>query len=198
MSAPNKNFDPVMPAALDPANLQEAVDAALVAIAAAADLAALKQARIDHAGDRSPLALANREIAALPPSAKAASGKAVGAARGQVNQALKAREADLKQAERERILTAERVDVTMLNDREPIGARHPIHTISEHIADAFVSIGYGVVEGPELESEWFNFDALNIDRDHPARTMQDTFFVGTPDSGAVLRTHTSPCRSAPC
>ncbi|MEZ5118940.1 MAG: phenylalanine--tRNA ligase subunit alpha [Candidatus Nanopelagicales bacterium] len=192
MSAPNKNFDPVMPAALDPANLQEAVDAALAAIAAAADLAALKQARIDHAGDRSPLALANREIAALPPSAKAASGKAVGAARGQVNQALKAREADLKQAERERILTAERVDVTMVNDREPIGARHPIHTISEHIADAFVSIGYGVVEGPELESEWFNFDALNIGRDHPARTMQDTFFVGAPDSGAVLRTHTSP------
>ena len=144
MSAPNKNFDPVSPAALDPANLQAAVDEALAAIAGAQDLAALKQVRLDHAGDRSPLALANREIGALPPSAKAEAGKAVGAARGQVTQAMKAREAELKQAERERILTSERVDVTMGSDREPVGARHPIHTIMEHIADAFISIGYGV------------------------------------------------------
>ena len=107
MSAPNKNFDPVAPAALDPANLQAHVDSALAAIVGAQDLAALKQVRLEHAGDRSPLALANREIGALPPSAKAAAGKAVGGARGRVNQALKAREAELVEEQRQRILTSE-------------------------------------------------------------------------------------------
>ncbi len=112
VSAPNKNFDPVLPAALEQENLDAAVTAALQAIAAAQDLGELKQARIEHSGDRSPLALANREIGALPPSAKAGAGKAIGAARGRVNQALKAREAELKEAERERILTSERVEVS--------------------------------------------------------------------------------------
>jgi len=83
------------------------------------------------------------------------------------------------QAERdEHVLREEAVDVTLPWDRVLRGARHPITTISERIADVFVAMGYEIAEGPELEAEWFNFDALNFGKDHPARQLQDTFYVG--------------------
>lgn len=192
MSAPNKGYDPVEVAALAPENVQAAVDEALSAIAAASDLDELKAVRIAHAGDRSPLALANREIAALPPAAKADAGKRVGAARGQVRQAVEARQGVLEQERDERVLIEEAVDVTMPYDRDRLGARHPLTTIQERMSDIFVAMGYEVADGPEVETEWHNFDALNLGPDHPARSMQDTFFVESPNSGVVLRTHTSP------
>ena len=169
-----------------------AVAAAEQAFAAASDLDQLKSARIEHAGDRSALALANREIGALPPSAKAEAGKRVGQARARVKQALAQRQQVLEAERDERVLVEEAVDITKLYDRDPAGARHPLSTIQERMADIFVAMGYDVVDGPEVESEWHNFDALNLGPDHPARSMQDTFFVESPDSGVVLRTHTSP------
>ena len=152
-------------------------DEALAAIAGADTLDALKQVRIDHAGDRSPLALANREIGALPPQARKDAGQRVGQARGAINQALAAKTAEVEAAEEERALVTEAVDVTLPWDVEPVGARHPITTLSEHIADIFVAMGWEIAEGPEVEAEWLNFDALNLGPDHPARTMQDTFWV---------------------
>ncbi|MAT60492.1 MAG: phenylalanine--tRNA ligase subunit alpha [Micrococcales bacterium] len=192
MSAPNKDFDPVAAEALSEESVAAAVVAAEEAFASANDLDELKAARLDHAGDRSPLALANREIGALPPSAKAEAGKRVGQARQQVKQSLAARQAILEIARDERVLAEESVDVTKPFDRDPIGGRHPLSTIQERMADIFVAMGYDVVDGPEVESEWHNFDALNLGPDHPARSMQDTFFVESADSGMVLRTHTSP------
>ena len=192
MSAPNKSFDPVEVAVLSQENVDAAVAEALAAIAAASDLDALKEARLAHAGDRSPLALANREIGALPPQAKAEAGKRVGQARGTVRDALERRQVELEEERDARVLVEEAVDVTLPYDRRPVGARHPLTTIMERIEDVFVAMGWEVAEGPEVEAEWTNFDALNIGPDHPARTMQDTFFVGTEDSGVVLRTHTSP------
>ncbi|CAL9376578.1 MULTISPECIES: phenylalanine--tRNA ligase subunit alpha [Streptomyces] len=198
MSAPNKSYDPVEVEALKPEEIDRARDAALAAIAAAGDLEALREVKAAHAGDRSPLALANREIGALPPHAKAEAGRRVGQARGAVGQALKRRQEELEAERDERVLVEEAVDVTLPFDRVPAGARHPLTTLSERIEDVFVAMGYEVAEGPEAEAEWFNFDALNIAPDHPARTMQDTFFVQGPDgsgegeSGVVLRTHTSP------
>ncbi|HEX6756433.1 MAG TPA: phenylalanine--tRNA ligase subunit alpha, partial [Mycobacteriales bacterium] len=79
--------------------------------------------------------------------------------------------------------------------RVPRGARHPITTVSERVADVFVAMGWEVAEGPELEAEWFNFDALNFKKDLPARTTQDTFRAAPEDSGLVLRTHTSPVQA---
>ncbi len=178
--------------ALDPAAIQAAQDGAVAAFAAAADLDDLKTARIAHSGDRSALALANREIGALPPAAKAEAGQRVGKARGEVKRVFEERQAELEADRDARVLVAEAVDVTLPVDRRLIGARHPLSTISERLADVFVAMGYEVAEGPEIEAEWFNFDALNIAPDHPARTMQDTFFVESADSGVVLRTHTSP------
>ncbi|MFC4053172.1 phenylalanine--tRNA ligase subunit alpha [Actinomadura syzygii] len=192
MSAPNKSFDPVEVSALSAAELERARDAALAAIAAAADLDDLKQVRLAHAGDRSPLALANREIGALPPAARAEAGKRIGAARGAVGQALKARQAELEEERDQRVLVEETVDVTLPWDRAPRGARHPLTTMQERMVDVFVSMGFEVSEGPEVEAEWYNFDALNFLPDHPARTMQDTFFVESEESGLVMRTHTSP------
>ncbi|MFE2432566.1 phenylalanine--tRNA ligase subunit alpha [Streptomyces sp. NPDC059373] len=199
MSAPNKSYDPVEVEALKPEEIERMRDEALAAIASAADLDELREVKVAHAGDRSPLALANREIGALPPHAKAEAGKRVGQARGAVNQALKARQEVLEAERDDRVLVEEAVDVTLPYDRRPEGARHPLTTLSDRLADIFVAMGYEVAEGPEVEAEWFNFDALNIWADHPARTMQDTFFVqgkeGAKDaeeSGVVLRTHTSP------
>jgi phenylalanyl-tRNA synthetase alpha chain len=192
MSAPNKSYDPVEVTALHPDEVARARDEALAALAAAASLDELKQVRLAHAGDRSPLALANREIGALPPHAKAEAGKRVGTARREVSEALKARQAELEEERDQRVLVEEAVDVTLPWDRTPRGARHPVTTIAERMADVFVSMGFELAEGPEVEAEWFNFDALNFPPAHPAREMQDTFFVESEDSGLVLRTHTSP------
>src|SRR5689334_5164043 len=200
MSAPNKSYDPVEVEALKPEEIERRRDEALAAIAEAADLDALREVKVAHTGDRSPLALANREIGALPPAAKADAGRRVGQARAAVNKALAERQEELEAQRDARVLVEEGVDVTLPWDRAPRGARHPLTTLQEKIADVFTAIGWEVAEGPEVESEWMNFDALNILRDHPARTMQDTFFVDTPGAregvGAtdslVLRTHTSP------
>lgn len=195
MSAPNNSYDPVEVTPLHPDEVARMREEALAAIEAAGDLDELKEARLAHASDRSPLALANREIGALPPAAKADAGKRVGGARRDVGQALKARQAVLEAERDERVLVEERVDVTLPWDRTLRGARHPLTTVAERMADVFVGMGFEVAEGPEVEAEWFNFDALNFEPDHPARTMQDTFFVESEesgDSGMVLRTHTSP------
>jgi phenylalanyl-tRNA synthetase alpha chain len=202
MSAPNKSYDPVEVEALKPEQIERMRDEAVAAVAAAPDLEALREVKAAHVGDRSPLALANREIGALPPQAKADAGKRVGQARGAVNKALAARQVELEAERDARVLVEEAVDVTLPYDRHPAGARHPMTTFADRIADVFTALGYRVAEGPEVEAEWFNFDALNFPPDHPAREMQDTFFVqplaggapatGDDASGLVLRTHTSP------
>ena len=188
----SSQFDPVEVAALRPEALDTAVADALAAIGQAADLEALKAARLAHAGDRSPLALANREIGALPPAARAAAGQRVGAARAAVAAALENRQAELETERDLRVLVEEAVDVTLPTQRRPDGARHPLETVQELFADVFVAMGYEVAEGPEVEAAWFNFDALNTPLEHPSRELTDTFYVDSPDSGLVLRTQTSP------
>lgn len=169
-----------------------AVDAALAAIATAATVAELKTARAQHVGEASVLARLNAGLRDLPNDQKAAAGKLVGQARGRVGQAVATREAELAVIEETARLEAETVDVTALPSRRRPGARHPLTLLQERMADLFVGMGWEVNEGPELEHEWFNFDALNFDADHPARAMQDTFFVDPVDRHLVLRTHTSP------
>jgi len=195
VSGPNTDYDPVEVTRLKPGEVEAARDAAIAAIDAASDLDQLKQVRLDHAGDRSPLALANREIGALPPQARKEAGARVGQARGAVNQALAARQVVLEEEHEARILVDEAVDVTLPTDRQPKGARHPLTTGSELIADIFVAMGWEVAEGPVIEAEWLNFDALNLGPDHPARTMQDTFWTSPAENHVVLRTHTSPVQA---
>jgi phenylalanyl-tRNA synthetase alpha chain len=195
MSAPNSDYDPVEVTPLRADEIERMRDEAIAAIGAAASAADLKQVKHDHAGDRSPLALANREIGALPPQARKDAGQRIGAARGAVAQALEAKTVEIEAGESQRVLVEETVDVTLPTQRRPRGARHPLTTIADHIADIFIAMGWEIAEGPEVEAEWLNFDALNLGPDHPARTMQDTFWVKPAAAATVLRTHTSPVQA---
>jgi phenylalanyl-tRNA synthetase alpha chain len=180
------------PIAITEQAVSDAVDAALAALATATDSASLRAVRAEHAGEHSALASFNAQIKSLPGDQKAAAGKLVGQARARVNQAVAARETEVTELEEAARLAAESIDVTAVPTRRRIGARHPLSLLQDRIADIFTGMGWEVAEGPEVESEWFNFDALNFDADHPARAMQDTFFIDPPESHLVLRTHTSP------
>ncbi|QTV79773.1 phenylalanine--tRNA ligase subunit alpha [Microbacterium sp. NIBRBAC000506063] len=177
---------------ITPEAVESAVSAALAAISAASDTAELKAARNAHTAEGSPLAALNAAMRHVAPEDKAAFGKLVGQARGRVNQALAAREAELAEAETAARLEAERVDITALPSRHRVGARHPLTLLQDQISDIFVGMGWEIAEGPELEHEWYNFDALNLDADHPARQMQDTFYVDPVAKHLLLRTQTSP------
>lgn len=167
-------------------------DAALADLAAATTLAEVKAARSQHAGDGSPLAKLNGALRSVAPEQRAAAGKLVGETRAAVSRAVEARESELAAVEEAAQLAAETIDVTATPSRWTPGARHPLNLLMEQIGDIFIGMGWEVAEGPELENEWFNFDALNTDADHPARTMQDTFFVEPQGSQLVLRSQTSP------
>jgi phenylalanyl-tRNA synthetase alpha chain len=200
-------YDPKQVALLDQEALDDAVARAQQDFAAVAAIDALTALKPQHLGDRSPVSLARREIGALPPAAKSAAGQRVNAARAAIQAAFDARAEVLEREEAERVLREERVDVTMAAERRPRGARHPITTLMERVEDLFVGMGYEVAEGPEVELEWANFDALNIPPDHPARGLMDTFWVADAEgpaetgeaaamsSGLVLRTHTSPVQA---
>jgi len=194
------DHDPSGAAGPDPTSPQEvarALDDGLAAAAAAGTLDELKAARIAHDGDRAPLALASAKIGALPPEDRAEAGRRVGAARVRLREAIRLRQGVLE-AERDRqVLITEAVDVTLPGRRVPPGARHPVTMLADRLSDVFVAMGYEVAEGPEVEAEWYNFDALNMLPDHPARDAQDSIFIESPagprrKSGMVLRTQTSP------
>jgi len=177
---------------LAPTALDEAVEAAVKAFAQAVELDTLMALRPGHLGDRSPVLLARRELGALPPQARSDAGRRVNDARAAVQAAYADRLAVLTLERDQRVLREEAVDVTLPADRAPRGARHPLTIIAERAADVFVAMGYQVAEGPEAEAEWFNFDALNVGPDHPARGMQDTLWLDPPSRGVLLRTATSP------
>jgi phenylalanyl-tRNA synthetase alpha chain len=172
--------------------LTKAVSAARHAFDLAADLDALARARTEHLGDRSPLALARQALGTLPKADRADAGRRVNIARTEAQRAFDERLRTLRAERDTAVLVAERIDVTLPSTRQPVGARHPITILAEHIAETFVAMGWEVAEGPEVETEHYNFDALNFLPDHPARSMQDTFHVAPDGSRQVLRTHTSP------
>ena len=177
---------------LEQGQIESDLAKALKAIAATADLDGLKQIKIDYIGDKSPLAKANQALASVDAASRANFGKLIGSARAQVNQEFEKKSAELANLRDSQVLLTERVDVTLPGRRTLKGGLHPLTILTNEISDLFIGLGYKVAEGPELESEWLNFDALNIPADHPARTMQDTFFVQPLEAKLVLRTHTSP------
>ena len=184
--------------AVDPRDAEAvgaAEQAALAALAAAPDLDALTAVVRAHTGERSPLSLANRAIGSLPGPEKAAAGKNVGQARRRVSAAAAERREALEAERDAAVLVTEAQDLTQPTARLPRGARHPLSGLVDRVEDFFTGLGWDVLEGPEVEAGWFNFDALNFGPDHPARQMQDTFFVEPAEAGLVLRTHTSPVQA---
>ncbi|BCZ24806.1 phenylalanine--tRNA ligase subunit alpha [Mycobacterium senriense] len=180
------------PVDLSPEALARAVSAAREAFLRAGDLDTLARVKTEHLGDRSPLALARQALGGVPKDERADAGKRVNAARADAQQAYDDRLAVLRAERDAAVLVAEGIDVTLPSTRQPIGARHPITILAEHIADTFIAMGWELADGPEVESEQFNFDALNFPADHPARSEQDTFYIAPDGSRQLLRTHTSP------
>ncbi|MCU1621633.1 MAG: phenylalanyl-tRNA synthetase, alpha subunit [Frankiales bacterium] len=203
MSAPD--YDPKRVDALSPESLEHARAEALEALRDASSLDELAAAKTAHLGGSAPISLANREIGVLPPAARGDAGKRVNEVRGVIEAAFLSARAALEDERDARVLVEERVDVSLLPGTVLPGGRHPLMALQDRIADVFVAMGWEVAEGPEVEHEWFNFDALNMPADHPAREMQDTLWVAPEGSGVVLRTQTSPvqirsllARGLPC
>jgi len=174
------------------AEVNKAIETALAEITKASSIAELKKVKGSILGEGSALAGFSAKLGKLAVDQKAEAGKIVGSARAKVTEAFEAREGELSAAEEAKLLEKEAIDVTALGRIARTGARHPLSLLQEKISDVFVGMGWEIAEGPEVESEWFNFDALNFDADHPARAMQDTFFVEPTEQKLVLRTHTSP------
>lgn len=147
---------------LSPEALTTAVDAAQQAIALADTLDVLARVKTEHLGDRSPLALARQALAVLPKEQRAEAGKRVNAARNAAQRSYDERLATLRAERDAAVLVAEGIDVTLPSTRVPAGARHPIIMLAEHVADTFIAMGWELAEGPEVETEQFNFDALNF------------------------------------
>jgi len=161
----------------------------------AQDFDSLKEVRLGFFGDKGSLSLANRQMRDLENQHKGPVGKLLGQARAVLTEAIEARTAELEAEREARILAEEAVDVTAATARHSLGGRHPVALMQEKLTDIFVGMGWEVADGPELESEWYNFDALNIKPDHPAREMQDTFYVEPKETHLLLRTR---YRCVPC
>ena len=162
---------------------------ALHRIEAAATPEELEAVRVEVLGRKGSLAAFSKEMVRLSPEEKAAAGKSLNAAKQALESAFEARKKAFDTAALARKLDAEWVDLTLPAQGVRKGSVHPISQIQQEIEDVFTSMGFAIVDGPEVETEWNNFDALNIPADHPARDMQDTFWL---EDGHVLRTHTSP------
>lgn len=169
--------------------IEELKNAALSAVGEAGSTAALEEVRVRYLGRSAELTEIKKSIGRLAPEARREVGRSSNLATREVEGALEARIGELAAAEREARLLDESVDVTLPGTPYPRGNLHPSQRIIDEVVDFFVGLGYRVAEGPEAETDYYNFTALGIPPGHPARTMQDTFFL---DEGLVLRTHTSP------
>jgi len=169
--------------------IEELKNAALSAVRGAETTAALEEARVRYLGRSAELTEIKKSIGTLSPEERKEVGRSANLASREIEGALEGRTEELSSAEREARLRAEAVDVTLPGVPHPRGNLHPSQRIIDEVVDFFVGLGYGVAEGPEAETDYYNFTALGIPPGHPARTMQDTFFL---DDGLVLRTHTSP------
>ncbi len=169
--------------------MQDLIDSALVRIRSAAAAEELEAVRVEFLGRKGKLADLSRDMGKLTPEERAERGKFINAAKKSIEEAYEKRKQSFDAAALAKRLDAEWLDLTVPAPGVRPGALHPITQIQWEIEDLFRSLGFTVLDGPEVETEYHNFDALNIPPDHPARDMQDTFWL---DGGYLLRTHTSP------
>jgi len=169
--------------------VQEVLDRALAEVAGARSTSDLEQVRVRVLGRSGQLTTLLRSLGSVPAVERPRIGEQTNRAKASVEAAIAARLEGLKAEERRLTLQADRPDLTLPGRRPDPGPVHPITRVTEEIIEVFEGLGFSVAEGPEVESDYYNFAALNFPDDHPARDMQDTFHVGP---GALLRTHTSP------
>jgi len=162
---------------------------ALLVIGGAADEETLQNARIRFLGRKGELTALMKGLGALSAEERPVVGQMVNTIRDEIEAALEAGLTEARERAKLDRLQSERIDVTLPGRRMSCGTKHPITLVIEEITDIFAGLGFSVAEGPEIEHDWYNFEALNFPPEHPARDMQDTFFV---EDGLLLRTHTSP------
>jgi phenylalanyl-tRNA synthetase alpha chain len=174
-------------------DLEGLVQSARQLVAAADSLEALDAVRIELLGKRSALTAAHRALGALPPDERPVVGQQLQGVKEQIEALVEERRGALEREDRERRLMADRLDLTEVTRRSGRGHLHLVQRTRDELEDVFVGMGFVVAEGPEVETDWYNFEALNFPPAHPARGMVDTFYleIGEPES-VVLRTHTSP------
>ncbi len=171
------------------AELESLVSTAKDEILGAREEAALEQLRVHYLGKKGALTGFLRNLGKLPPEERPGAGAAINDAKQSVQEAIDARRQQLQSDALEQRLREEVIDVTLPGRGEDTGSLHPITRTMERIEELFAGMGYDVAEGPEIEDDYHNFEALNIPAHHPARAMHDTFYV---EGGMLLRTHTSP------
>lgn len=166
------------------------------AIAAATDEAALEELRLQAVGKKGEVSLKMRELGKMTPEERQVAGPALNALKNEINSALAAKKAALADAALDARLATEWLDVTLPARNRRVGSIHPISQVTEEVTAIFADMGFSVAEGPQIETDWYNFDALNIPGHHPARAEMDTFYThraeGDNRPPHVLRTHTSP------
>ncbi|QIB64646.1 phenylalanine--tRNA ligase subunit alpha [Kineobactrum salinum] len=170
-------------------NLTPLAEEAKAAIAAAADSAALEQLRVDFLGKKGRLTELLKGLGKLSAEERPAAGARINVVKQELQELIGARKAELEAAAVAARLATETIDVTLPGRGQSTGGIHPVTRTIERMEDFFGAVGFEVVEGPEIEDDYHNFEALNIPAHHPARAMHDTFYV---DPTTVLRTHTSP------
>ncbi len=168
----------------------------LDAIAAAADEAALEELRVQAVGKKGEVSLKMRELGKMTPEERQVAGPALNALKNEINSALAAKKVALADAALDARLATEWLDVTLPARNRRVGTIHPISQVTEEVTAIFADMGFAVAEGPQIETDWYNFDALNIPGHHPARAEMDTFYTHRAEGDSrpphVLRTHTSP------
>lgn len=170
-------------------NLDALVAQALEAIEQAADVATLEQIRVQYLGKKGELTQVMKTLGNIPAEERPKVGALVNQAKEQVQSVLNGRKSEMENAAMNARLAAERVDVTLPGRGQTTGGLHPVTRTMERIEQIFAHVGYTVAEGPEVEDDYHNFEALNIPGHHPARAMHDTFYF---NANTLLRTHTSP------
>ncbi len=165
-------------------------------IAAASDEAALEDLRVQAVGKKGEISLKMRELGKMSPEERQTAGPALNALKDEINSALSAKKAALEDAALDERLRGEWLDVTLPGRGRRQGTIHPISQVTEEVTAIFADMGFSVAEGPQIDTDWYNFDALNIPGHHPARAEMDTFYMHRADGDDrpphVLRTHTSP------
>jgi phenylalanyl-tRNA synthetase alpha chain len=165
-------------------------------VSVATDEATLEEVRLSALGKKGEIALAMRELGQMAPEDRQAAGQRLNVLKDEIDTALRARKTAMSDAALDERLKSEWLDVTLPSRPRPTGTIHPVSQVTEEVTAIFADMGFAVAEGPQIESDWYNFDALNIAPEHPARQEHDTFFIhrapGDNRPPHVLRTHTSP------
>ena len=169
--------------------LKSIAEAAYGALEAVKDIQELDALRVKYLGKKGELTAILKQMGSLSAEERPIIGQLANEIRGKIEEAISVKTAELKSAAVEQKLASEKIDVTMPGERSEMGKKHPLDAVLDEIKEIFLGMGFDIAEGPEVERDYYNFEALNIPKDHPARDTQDTFYI---NENILLRTQTSP------